>query len=190
MLNSAAGEKNDTYAEILGTAERLFDDIGFRKTTVADIAHKLQMSPANIYRFFTSKAEINTAVCGELLGKIEVASQAIARSSSGPASETLRKLIASIESLNSLRFQDHRNLHELVHSAYEQNWSVVHEHSKRMEKILENLIRHGMVAGEFRAGDAELSAIAVVCACLRFFHPRLSISVASPVDPAARASTI
>ena len=41
--------------QILVTAERLFREIGYQKTTVADIAKALRMSPANVYRFFDSK---------------------------------------------------------------------------------------------------------------------------------------
>jgi len=59
-------QENDTHLVILEAAERLFGQIGFQKTTVADIAHNLRMSPANVYRFFTSKAEIHEAVGREV----------------------------------------------------------------------------------------------------------------------------
>src|SRR5712675_30352 len=45
----------DTRERILVVAERLFREIGYQKTTVADIAKVLRMSPANVYRFFDSK---------------------------------------------------------------------------------------------------------------------------------------
>ena len=37
------------------TAERLFRNMGYQKTAVADIARELGMSPANVYRFYPSK---------------------------------------------------------------------------------------------------------------------------------------
>ncbi|MEA2894349.1 MAG: hypothetical protein QOI05_5142, partial [Bradyrhizobium sp.] len=43
-----------TRERILVVAERLFREIGYQKTTVADIAKVLRMSPANVYRFFDS----------------------------------------------------------------------------------------------------------------------------------------
>ena len=43
-------------------AERLFREIGYQKTTVADIAKVLRMSPANVYRFFDSKKAIHEGV--------------------------------------------------------------------------------------------------------------------------------
>ena len=65
---------------ILVIAERLFREIGYQKTTVADIAKALQMSPANVYRFFDSKKSINAGVARRLMGEVEQASQAIATS--------------------------------------------------------------------------------------------------------------
>ena len=50
--------ETDIRARILTTAERLFREIGYQKTTVADIARELRMSPANVYRFFDSKKSI------------------------------------------------------------------------------------------------------------------------------------
>ena len=46
-------------------------DIGYQKTTVADIAKSLRMSPANVYRFFDSKKSINEAVLARFKGELE-----------------------------------------------------------------------------------------------------------------------
>ena len=55
------GEK-DTRKLIVEIAERLFQQMGFEKTTVSDIARELHVSPAIVYRFFKAKSEINEAV--------------------------------------------------------------------------------------------------------------------------------
>src|SRR5258705_13058064 len=68
----------DTRERILVVAERLFREIGYQKTTVADIAKVLRMSPANVYRFFDSKKAINEGVARRLMGGVEDAAQAIA----------------------------------------------------------------------------------------------------------------
>ncbi len=54
--------ETDTRERILVVAERLFRQIGYQKTTVADIAKELRMSPANVYRFFDSKKAIHEGV--------------------------------------------------------------------------------------------------------------------------------
>jgi AcrR family transcriptional regulator len=67
----------DTRERILVVAERLFRQIGYQKTTVADIAKELRMSPANVYRFFDSKKAIHEGVARGLMGEVEAAAQAI-----------------------------------------------------------------------------------------------------------------
>ena len=61
----------DTRDRILVVAERLFRQIGYQKTTVADIAKELRMSPANVYRFFESKKAIHEGVARGLMGEVE-----------------------------------------------------------------------------------------------------------------------
>ena len=71
--------ESDTRERILVVAERLFRQIGYQKTTVADIAKELRMSPANVYRFFESKKAIHEGVARALMGEVEVEAQRIAR---------------------------------------------------------------------------------------------------------------
>ena len=52
MKHMIEAEELSRCLEILGVAERFFDQIGFEKTTVFDIAHELRMSNANVYRLF------------------------------------------------------------------------------------------------------------------------------------------
>ena len=83
--------ETDTRERILVVAERLFRQIGYQKTTVADIAKELRMSPANVYRFFDSKKAIHEGVARSLMGEVEVEAQAdrgAARSGGGPPART------------------------------------------------------------------------------------------------------
>ncbi len=50
--------RDETRERIMIKADELFRQFGFVKTTVADIAAELGMSPANIYKFFSSKEAI------------------------------------------------------------------------------------------------------------------------------------
>src|SRR5260370_39077908 len=50
--------RDETRERIMIKADELFRQYGFVKTTVADIAAELSMSPANIYKFFSSKEAI------------------------------------------------------------------------------------------------------------------------------------
>ena len=83
--------ETDTRERILVVAERLFRQIGYQKTTVADIAKELRMSPANVYRFFDSKKAIHEGVARGLMGEVEAGRaghRRPARSGGGPPART------------------------------------------------------------------------------------------------------
>src|ERR1700747_309191 len=81
----------DTRERILVVAERLFRQMGYQKTTVADIAKELRMSPANVYRFFESKKAIHEGVARSLMGEVETEAKRIA-DRPGPAAVRLLEL--------------------------------------------------------------------------------------------------
>jgi AcrR family transcriptional regulator len=170
---------NDLIVEV---AERLFRQFGYRKTTITDIASELHMSPANIYRFFAAKSEINEAVCMDLLGEIEAEAEKIA-SSPGTATQKLRSMMGSIEKIIHKLYMFDRNLHDLIEVAIIENWSIIRLHNERMAAILEQIITSGMASDEFPIGDATLAARLVQTACIRFCHPRLIVEYEQEPEP-------
>ena len=176
-----AKEKN-THRLIVDVAEKLFRQLGFQKTTVADIARELNMSPANVYRFFAAKSEINAAVCRDILGKIEADAEKVALAR-GSAAQRLQSLFASVERSHHKRYISDRKLHELVEVAISENWSIMNEHNQRMAAVLEQIIASGMAAGEFSPGDAAITARLVNTACIRFCHPRLMVEYSQKPEP-------
>ena len=173
----------DTCRLIVEVAERVFRQLGFQKTTVADIARELRMSPANVYRFFGAKSEINEAVCMELLGKIEAEAGKIVVSR-GTALQRMRNLVASVEKAFYKQYMLDRKLHELIEAAVTENWTTMRAHNHRMNLLLEQIIASGMAAGEFHPGDAALAARLVNTACIRFCHPRLMAEYELEPEPA------
>jgi len=171
---------------IIATAERLFREIGFQKTTVADIARDLRMSPANVYRYFSAKSEINAAVARHLMSEVEQAAQSIAHGC-GSAEQRLRALILSNESMNAERYVADRKIHDMVEAALEENWPIISDHIDRIDAAIEAVIRSGMESGEFAKGDAQLAARLVHAACLRYCHPRLMVECADrPIPTSAQ----
>jgi AcrR family transcriptional regulator len=172
----------DTRARILLTAERLFREIGYQKTTVADIAKVLKMSPANVYRFFDSKRAIHEAVACRLMGEVEQAATAIAAQ---PASATarLRELLTTIHYMNKERYVGDSKLHEMVAIAMEEDWKVCDTHMEFMGASIARVIADGMASGEFKAGDPVQVAFCVVAAMVRFFHPQMIAQCAAKPGP-------
>src|SRR6201992_3037080 len=125
----------DTRERILVVAERLFRQIGYQKTTVADIAKELRMSPANVYRFFDSKKSIHEGVARGLMGEVEQAAIAIMQKP-GPASARLREMITSIHEMNCERYVGDSKLHEMVEVAMEESWDVCVAHMKLVTETI------------------------------------------------------
>ena len=167
---------SDTESEkkacILATAERLFRDVGYLKTTVADIAKTLKMSPANIYRFFDSKKAIHEGVARRLMAEVEDAAEAIA-AKSGPPRERMHELLATVSIMNAERFVGDSKIHEMVAIAMEESWDVCDTHIKRIMMAIAAVIADGAKSGAFNVKDVELAAKCVCAGMLRFFHPQM-----------------
>src|SRR5437868_11240584 len=119
--------ETDTRERILVVAERLFRQIGYQKTTVADIAKELRMSPANVYRFFDSKKSIHEGVARSLMGEVELAAEAIA-AQRGPAAPRLRELMKTVHRMNAERYVADSKMHEMVAIAMGEDWEVCTAH--------------------------------------------------------------
>src|ERR1700704_6556663 len=132
----------DTRERILVVAERLFREIGYQKTTVADIAKVMRMSPANVYRFFDSKKSIHEGVARGLMGEVEEAAQGIA-DKPGPAPPRLRELMKTVHRMNSERYVGDSKLHEMVAVAMEESWEVCVAHMERITETIAGVIAEG-----------------------------------------------
>ena len=167
---------NDTDSEkkacILATAERLFRDVGYLKTTVADIAKTLKMSPANIYRFFDSKKSIHEGVARRLMAEVEDAADAIAAKPTPPR-ERMKELLATVSIMNAERFVGDSKIHEMVAIAMEESWDACDAHIQRIVMAIGAVIADGTKSGAFNVKDIELAAKCVCAGMLRFFHPQM-----------------
>ena len=172
----------DTRERILVVAERLFREIGYQKTTVADIAKLLKMSPANVYRFFDSKKAINEGVARHLMGEVEGAAQRIA-AGRGSVAPRLRELLTSIHRMNCERYVGDSKLHEMVAIAMEQSWDVCQAHMERIVGTIAEVIAEGAAQGEFNAPDVPLAALCTCSAMMRFFHPQMIAQCADKPGP-------
>jgi AcrR family transcriptional regulator len=172
----------DTRERILVVAERLFREIGYQKTTVADIAKVLRMSPANVYRFFDSKKAIHEGVARTLMGGVEEAAEAIA-TGRGPAAQRLRELMTTIHRMNCERYIGDSKLHEMVEVAMEESWEVCVAHMERITQTIGAVIAEGVASGEFEAPDVPLAAMCSCTAMMRFFHPQMIAQCANKPGP-------
>lgn len=161
-----------TRERIIATAEGLFKDVGYVKTTVADIAGSLGMSPSNIYRYFPTKAHINEEICDRLVRGVESRCvDAVGRE--GTARERITAFVMAYHRQIRGSILRGNRLYDMVGIAMEQHWPVIQGHSERVRGILHSLLKEGVAVGEFKDMDAGKVARAMQEAIATFVYPHL-----------------
>jgi AcrR family transcriptional regulator len=163
-------DPDEARARILEVAEEQFRRIGYHKTSMADIASELGMSPANVYRFLPSRDAINESICGRVLNEVADIASAIARTNV-PAMEKLDRLLTAVHRHNKMTLVEEKHMHDLIVVAMHENWTIIKAHVERMVAIFEVIIREGIDAVEVE--DAAEAARAVKSTFTPFFHPIL-----------------
>lgn len=162
-----------TRTAIVETAERLFRSMGYQKTTVADIARELRMSPANVYRFFPSKAAINEAIATRLLNTLSEHIWAIAR---GPASpqDRIREIFQSLHGKMVQLFFNEKRMHDMVGAAMQEHWGVVDAYVHDIDTAIRHVVLDGQAAGVFdKTLDPHVFSHLVHATTVHFCHPTL-----------------
>lgn len=163
--------RQENIERILEAAERLFRHYGYNKTTVADIARELGMSPANVYRFFASKEQIHQAICGRMLTASLELNRFIAAQPLG-AAERLRRCVLAQNKLTVETMLDEQKVHEMVIVAIERDWHVIDKYIDQLHLIYADLIEEGIKTGEFAKQDAALAARCFGAALVTLCHPQ------------------
>jgi AcrR family transcriptional regulator len=167
--------RQDTKSRILDKTEQLFQDIGYKKTNIADIAKALDMSPGNIYRFYESKQALQEAIAGRLLEGLEKTCAALIMARI-PAQDRLRDLLLVSHNVHSERHKVAPKMHDLIEAAVSEKWAVARSHFKHLEHVLHRLVLEGVAAGEFKVTDIQAAAQCVQMAALGFLHPVIVVS--------------
>ncbi len=163
---------DDTRARIMDTAEALFRRLGFAKTAVADIASELKMSPANVYRFFSSKNAIIEAICQRCLAELEDRAWAVVRSR-GSAAERIERLVLEILSYHKENLLTEQRVNDMVLAAIELSWGAIRAHKEHMRMVFESILREGVEAGEFEPINSRETSRLLMISLVHFCHPVL-----------------
>jgi AcrR family transcriptional regulator len=185
MPSDAAEE---TRKLILEAARQLLRRFGPDKMTVVDIARALDMSHANVYRFFRTKADILDALIGQWLSKIEAFVEGIA-ARPAPASERIEAVVIELHRKRRRKLLEDAEFYETYRRVIELRPDFA---AKRREKILavfRKLIGTGIESGEFTTVDAHEAATVLKDATLLFLHPMM-IKTALDEDTETRARAV
>ncbi|NRA30580.1 MAG: TetR/AcrR family transcriptional regulator [Parvularculaceae bacterium] len=162
--------EEETRALILDEADRLFTEIGYDKTTVADIAKACGFSSANVHRVFGTKAAINRAAAHRKLQyKLRIAQEAIDRE--GTARAKLETFVRTVNFLTYATFSENQRVHHMVACAIDERWEEVRQYRLGLLDHMRKIISHGVASGEFNVPDVEAAARSAHMSVMRYFHP-------------------
>jgi AcrR family transcriptional regulator len=165
--------KNDsshTRRRITDAARRLYREIGYRKTTMADVAHGASMSPANVYRFFSSRQALEEAVLAALFDEMFIAA-ATPSGGEAPALEQLGAILGTLAQLHEDRRANDAKLHELVAAAARGNYPAVLAYADRVRGVVQSIIEVGQASGEIRPGNPMVLACCLLDAMDAYIGP-------------------
>lgn len=160
----------DTRDRIVASASAQIQRHGHIKTTVADVAKHCGMSPANIYRFFPTKAALIEAVSEIWLSIAEENARAIA-SRPISAAGRVREFVLGVHEFNRDRYTRDGEVHETCVAATTERWPIVARHEKTLTDIFAIILRDGIDSGEFEIEDVERTAAVMTSAMLKFHNP-------------------
>lgn len=158
-----------TDRQILKAAIHLYRQIGYRKTTVADIARRMSMSSANIYRFFASKRAIEDAVVAELFEEVITAATEAAECESS-AIERLRSVLTTLERVHAVRRADDTKLHELILTSMIEKWPPACAYADAVNSTIVRILADGQASDELPDGPPEILSECILTATWMHIH--------------------
>ncbi|PZU86196.1 MAG: TetR/AcrR family transcriptional regulator [Shinella sp.] len=159
----------ETREDILNTAEELFRTRGYANAAIADIAHALGMSPANVFKHFHSKASLVDAIAAR---HMEVKFAGLASvDSRRPARERLLDLARHLMASHRRDLEENPYIFEMILLTAKDELQCGHRYRDIVRGALEAIIADGARDGEFAPQDSSQAADAAFYALACVLHP-------------------
>ena len=172
--------KDSVRGRILEAAAKRFKHFGYGKTSMAEIAADLQMSPGNLYRYFPGKIDIALAIADENYETQYAELAKIARDKSAPAVLRLRNLFhADMVMTYEVIERDPRTF-ELASIIKTERPTWINGLLARERELINMILQDGIDSGEFDLDDLETTAEMLQAAMMKFRYPQLWTNLKLP----------
>lgn len=161
----------ETRAEILSRAEDLFRADGYAKTSIADIAAALGMSPANVFKHFSSKMALVEAIAATHLERIEHSLDSISAQLDPP--DRLRRFGETLLAGHLENMQGSPHVFEMVALMMTMRSPVGATFEGRLQRRVQEILEDGNLSGDFLVSDPAEAALTVLDCLAGTTHPLL-----------------
>jgi AcrR family transcriptional regulator len=163
---------SETRNRILQSAEALLRRYGNDKLTVVDIARSLNMSHANVYRFFKTKSDILDAIIDEWLTKIEQFVEEIAKRPVSAAAR-IEAVVLELHRKRKQKLREDAEVFETYRHIVEIRPDAAARRREKILRVFERLLEEGIESGEFAGVNSLKAATVLKDATSLFLHPLL-----------------
>ncbi len=170
-MNASHDEIDDLKMKILDAAKERFQVYGYGKTTMAEIAKDVNMSAANLYRYFQNKQDI-AVECSDLCmsdrsNKIREA----VRQPGFSAVERLRTFVLTSLKTNLEEFEKYPKISELIELVSKEHKELVKDKVQAQCAIIAEILAYGNETGEFDVKDVIKTSSTVHASLILFDFP-------------------
>jgi len=164
---------DDTHQRILDAAEVRFQQFGFNKTTMAEIAADCDMSAANLYRYFENKLAIGASLSRNCLSEgVEKLKNIVYDKSLSPSDKIRQYILKTLDHTHS-QWSETPRLNEMVTAICHERLDIVDQHVSNKQALLITILKEGNQTGEFDVADPEVTAEAILTSTTLFGVPLL-----------------
>ncbi|WP_455221104.1 TetR/AcrR family transcriptional regulator [Kaarinaea lacus] len=158
---------------IIRAAEKRFQQYGYGKTTMAEIASDCAMSAANLYRYFENKLAIGAELARNCLSNdIEKLEKIVLDKQLSPKDKIHEYILATFD-FTYTQWSEKPRINEMVTAICHERMDIVDQHVQSKQALLITLIREGNQQGVFNVVDPEVTAEAILTATTLFDVPLL-----------------
>ena len=170
-MTESQQEINKIKAAILAAAQERFRKFGYGKTTMAEIAEDVNMSAANLYRYFHNKQDIAAECTGQCMADLDTELEKVVNLPNLDSTQRLHLYVQTTMRHYYEMMHDVPRLHELIENITSNYPQLIHEKNKKNEGQIASILKQGIDEGAFMVDDIKISASAVAKATAMFSTP-------------------
>jgi len=171
MTPLAAPDPEPIRLKILEAATARFQQYGYGKTTMAEIARDCDMSAANLYRYFDNKADIAGELSRGCLGDKFQRLKAVIEEHGDNPERCIESWVLETFNHTWEMCLDQPRMNELVDDVCGQRADIVHEHYSDKRELLTEFLRKATDRGDLSVSDPEEAASVILTATISFDVP-------------------
>lgn len=158
-------------AAILDAAEQRIRTYGYGKTTMVEIATDVDMSAANLYRYFENKLDIGAALAQRCFGERFALLQAVVNRDDLSPAQKLEAFVIENLRYTHKQFSEVPRVNELVDIIITQRSDLVQTKIDNDQGLVNLILKSGIQSGDFAIDDLATTSQSILHATVKFSVP-------------------